>query len=62
MHIQTSYCVYNHLYMITLYYYLLLQAILKFVTSYEDLEDSLRPEIDQLKREMKEVKGTAYKI
>ncbi|KAI0240090.1 hypothetical protein LSAT2_009191 [Lamellibrachia satsuma] len=32
------------------------EAILKFVTSYKDLEESLRPEIEQLKREVKEIK------
>ena len=62
MDIQTNYNVYNQLYMIKLFYYryyLLLQAILKFVTSYKDLEESLRPEIEQLRREVKEIQGTA---
>ncbi|KAI0236729.1 hypothetical protein LSAT2_012728 [Lamellibrachia satsuma] len=34
-------------------------AILTFVTSYKDLGESLRPEIEQLKREVKEINGTA---
>ena len=40
-------------------YQLLLQAILAFVTSNEDLKERLGPKIEELRKDVEKLKGTA---